>query len=253
MLNMRSVRPEDATTAARIRDAAIARFGAHGYAGTSLREVASDVGVSAALVIHHFGSKEGLRRACDDWLVHELMGEKDRLGDATVAATIREWLDDPARFRTSIAYLAVMLADGSPAADRLFDLLLAETGAMLERGVADGSMHPSSDPDLRAVLITAYGLAPLLLRGQFARVLGAPLDSPAVVRRMTLPTLEFYTQGLYADTRLLDAARDALDAAADGHAPESRRVDPAPRVRSDKGPGNPVQDPDPPVGDSARA
>ncbi|WP_353816678.1 TetR family transcriptional regulator [Agromyces sp. SYSU T00266] len=250
---MRSVRPEDATTAARIRDAAIARFGAHGYAGTSLREVAADAGVSAALVIHHYGSKEGLRRACDDWLVHELMGEKDRLGGASVAATIREWLDDPARFRTSIAYFAAMLADESPGADRLFDLLLAETSAMLERGVGDGSIHGSSDPELRAVLITAYGLAPLLLRGQLARVLGAPLDSPAVVRRMTLPTLEFYTQGLYADTHLLDAAREAIDSASGAHAPESRREDPAPRVRSDKGPGNPVQDPDPPVGDSARA
>ncbi|MFB9957254.1 TetR family transcriptional regulator [Agromyces bracchium] len=250
---MRSVRPEDATTAARIRDAAIARFGAHGYAGTSLREVAADAGVSAALVIHHFGSKEGLRRACDDWLVHELMGEKDRLGDTSVAATIREWLDDPARFRTSIAYFAAMLSDESPGADRLFDLLLAETSAMLERGVADGSMNDSSDPDLRAVLITAYGLAPLLLRGQLARVLGAPLDSPAVVRRMTLPTLEFYTQGLYADTQLLDAARAAIESASGAHAPGARREDPVPRVRSDKGPGNPVQDPDPPVGDTARA
>ncbi|WP_400993399.1 TetR family transcriptional regulator [Agromyces sp. GXQ0307] len=250
---MRSVRPEDATTAARIRDAAIARFGAHGYAGTSLREVAADVGVSAALVIHHFGSKEGLRRACDDWIVHELIGEKDRLGESSVAATIREWLDDPARFRTSIAYFATMLSDGSPGADRLFDLLLAETSSMLERGVADGSMNGSSDPELRAVLITAYGLAPLLLRGQLARVLGAPLDSPAVVRRMTLPTLEFYTEGLYADTRLLDAARAAIDSSDGVRAPGSGREDPASRVRSDKGPGNPIQDPDPPVGGSARA
>ncbi|WP_438856334.1 TetR family transcriptional regulator [Agromyces sp. M3QZ16-3] len=250
---MRSVRPQDATTAARIRDAAIARFGAHGYAGTSLREVAADAGVSAPLVIHHFGSKDGLRRACDDWLVHELMGEKDRLGETSVAATIREWLDDPARFSASIAYFAAMLSDDSPGADRLFDLLLAETTAMLERGVADGSMNGSSDPELRAVLITAYGLAPLLLRGQLARVLGAPLDSPAVVRRMTLPTLEFYTQGLYADTRLLDAAHAAVGAASGDQSPEPRREDPAPRVRSDKGPGNPVQDPDPPVGDSASA
>ncbi|GAA2039125.1 transcriptional regulator RaaS [Agromyces tropicus] len=249
---MRSTRPEDATTAARIRDAAVARFGAHGYADTTLREIAADAGVSAALVVHHFGSKEALRQACDDWLVRELMGEKDRLDQPAVAATIREWLDDPGRFRTSIDYLAVMLADDTPGGARLFDLLLDETRAMLERGVADGSMRDSSDPELRAVLITSYGLAPLLLRSQFARVLGTPIDSAAAVRRMTLPTLEFYTHGLYADARLLDAAREALDAASETHAPEPRRADPAPRVRSDKGPGNPVQDPDPPVGDPAR-
>lgn len=257
MLNMRSVGFEDATTRARIRDAAIARFGAQGYGRTSLREVAADVGVSPGLVIHHFGSKEGLRTACDDWLVAQLMGEKQRLGAPAVASTIREWLDDPGRFRAYLDYVANMLADGTAGGARLFDLLLAETRGMLEAGVDDGTMRPSSDPELRAVLITLYGLAPLLLRDQLSRVLGAPLDSPATLRRMTVPTLELYTHGLYADPRMLDAARAAIADLADGAddaseaAPGSAPVT-ASRVRSDKGPGNPNQDPDPPADEAAR-
>ncbi|WP_353828919.1 TetR family transcriptional regulator [Agromyces sp. SYSU T0242] len=249
---MRSVRAEDATTVARIRDAAVARFGARGYADTSLRDIAADAGVSAGLVIHHFGSKEGLRRACDEWLVRQLMDEKDRTNTGAVSAAIREWLEDPVRFRGVLDYLASMIADGTPGGERLFDLLLAETRAMLDRGVADGAMRDSGDPELRAVMMTVYGLAPLLLRTQLARVLGAPIDSPATVRRMTMPTLELYTHGLYTDTRLLDAARDALAAASAGHAAESPDADPVPHVRSDKGPGNPVQDPDPPVEGTAR-
>lgn len=257
MLNMRSVLLEDATTRARIRDAAIARFGAHGFGRTTVREIAAVAGVSPALVIHHFGSKAELRNACDDWLVAQLMGEKERLGAPAVASTIREWLDDPGRFRAYIDYVSSMLADGTEGGARLFDLLLAETRAMLDAGVDDGSMQPSTDPELRAVLITLYGLAPLLLRDQLARTLGAPLDSPAVLRRMTVPTLELYTHGLYADQRLLEAARAALadDGATTETAPaptSASASDPVPRVRSDKGPGNPNQDPDPPIDEAGR-
>ena len=56
---------EDLTTRAKIRDAAIAYFGSHGFQRTTVRAVAQRAGVSAGLVIHHFGSKDGLREACD--------------------------------------------------------------------------------------------------------------------------------------------------------------------------------------------
>lgn len=249
---MRSVAVEDATTVARIRDAAVARFGRQGFARTSLREIAADAGVSAGLVIHHFGSKEDLRRACDEWMVAQFMGEKSRLGDGSVASTIREWLDDPGRFRAYVDYVAAMLTDGTEGGARLFDLMLAETRAMLDEGVAAGAMHDSSDPEVRAVVVTIDGLAPLLVRDHISRALGAPLDDPATIRRMTVPTLELYTHGLYADSRILDAARAAIaDAGARRAAAHPEASAPAERVRSDKGPGNPNQDPDPPAGDAA--
>ena len=63
---MRSA-PEDRTAIARIRDAAIDQFGQKGFA-VGLRTIADAAGVSAALVIHHFGSKDGLRKVCDDYI-----------------------------------------------------------------------------------------------------------------------------------------------------------------------------------------
>lgn len=234
---MRSVPLEDATAAARIRDAAIALFGAQGFDRTSVREIAAEAGVSAGLVIHHFGSKDGLRQACDDWLVTRLVGERARTSAPELAATMREWLDDPERFRAHIDYFATMLADGTEGGNRLFDRLVHDTAVMLEAGVEDGSMHESSDPEMRALLITIYGLAPLLLRDQLARSMGAPLASAAAIRRMTRPALELYTHGLYTDTRVLDAAEAALEGI------PSTQTTP----RSDKGPGNPNQDPDPPA------
>ncbi|GAA4376666.1 TetR family transcriptional regulator [Agromyces bauzanensis] len=231
---MRSVPLEDATAAARIREVAIVRFGRQGFERTSVRQIAADAGVSPALVIHHFGSKEGLRAACDESLVRQLMAEKARTEAPAIGATIREWLDRPERFGAYIDYFATMLADGSDGGNRLFDRMLGETVAMIERGVADGTMHPSADLEMRAVLITLNGLAPLLLRDQLARVLGVPVTSSAA-RRMTLPILELYTHGLYTDSRILDAARAALQG-------EPSTGTPAP---SDKGPGNPNRNPDP--------
>ena len=50
----------DLTARARIRDAAIECFARQGFA-VSVRAIAAHAGVSPGLVIHHFGSKAGLR------------------------------------------------------------------------------------------------------------------------------------------------------------------------------------------------
>ena len=55
----------DVTTRARIRDAAITLFGQRGFARATVRGIAAAAEVSPGLVIHHFGTKDGLRRACD--------------------------------------------------------------------------------------------------------------------------------------------------------------------------------------------
>jgi AcrR family transcriptional regulator len=64
LLNVRSASgaESDLTARARIRDAAIRRFGSDGF-GASVRAIAADAAVSPGLVMHHFGSKEGLVEA----------------------------------------------------------------------------------------------------------------------------------------------------------------------------------------------
>ena len=69
------MRSADLTAAARIRDAAIEQFGRHGF-GVSIRAIAEAAGVSAGLVIHHFGSKDGLRQACDAYVAEVIRTEK---------------------------------------------------------------------------------------------------------------------------------------------------------------------------------
>lgn len=52
--------PSRSSTKESIRTAAAQLFPAHGYAGTSVRDIAAVAGVDPALVIRHFGSKEHL-------------------------------------------------------------------------------------------------------------------------------------------------------------------------------------------------
>ena len=67
---MTATRPRNATqTRADILSAARRRFGAEGYERTTLRAVAADVGVDAALVIRYFGSKQDLFAAAADFSI----------------------------------------------------------------------------------------------------------------------------------------------------------------------------------------
>ena len=232
-MNVRSA-AEDLTTPARIREAAIALFGRQGFERTTVRAVATEVGVSPALVIHHFGTKARLRESCDAAVVEEFLGQADEIAGADLTAAMAHWLADLDRFRPSIDYLARSLQDDTPIADRLFDALLRGTADMLADQAEAGVMHPSSDPEVRAAIVTLYGVAPLIMARQLGRALGGDALGPRVLRRLTLPVLELYTRGLYTDESVLEATKEAL----------ARTTGPA----SDKGDQKPNADPDPPAG-----
>ncbi|SPL95857.1 Transcriptional regulator, TetR family [[Actinomadura] parvosata subsp. kistnae] len=66
---MRPISEEDLTTRARIRDAAMTLFAEQGVKATTIRGIAEAAKVSPGLVQHHFGTKEALRLACDEYVL----------------------------------------------------------------------------------------------------------------------------------------------------------------------------------------
>lgn len=198
------------TARARIRDAAIRLFGSGGFAATSVRAIAEEAGVSPALVIHHFGSKEALRQACDEHILEEVIGQGEERLNADLLATMQGWLAEPQQFQPAFDYVARTLAEDSDLGARLFRGLVAKTQALLADGVARGVMRSSSDPEMQALLIALHGLAPLVLQRQVGHLLGEAGLSAAVLQRMTIPTLELYTHGLYTSDAYLEAASAAL-------------------------------------------
>ncbi|SDK84602.1 transcriptional regulator, TetR family [Lentzea albidocapillata subsp. violacea] len=190
----------DLTARARIRDAALARFGTDGIAGTSVRAVAADAGVSPALVMHHFGSKDELRQACDDYVL-------DSIRNGGEAAT--EALGEILRAATPVRrYLARALLDDTPAAGALFAEIVERTEAWLAAGEDEGWVRASADAKARAVTYVSWLLAPLVLGNQVGRLLGGDPAETATAVRGARAGLEMLTHGLFADDRWLTAFTD---------------------------------------------
>lgn len=196
------------TAKAKIRNAAIERFVRDGLQEAKLRDIAAAAGVSVGLIFHHFGSKDGLRTACDEHVLRVLTararaaGRQDLLGD---------YLSDPDEYRLLVQYLAMAIQEDAPAAGALVDAMVGESEAIFRAGAADGTMRPSSDPRALAVLSVLTSLAVLTMPPALARALGHERFGPDVLHRMAVPTLELYTHGLYTDGSLLAAARSSLD------------------------------------------
>ena len=209
---MRSVADADLTAVARIRNAALDRFPRDGFKGTTVRAIADGAGVSPGLIVHHFGTKEGLRSACDEYVIEQIRTIKE---DAITSGK----LDDPATMAGgfSIApqlmrYLGWSLASGSPAAATLFDELVEESIRLSKLAEEHGAMEPSSDLRARCAVQLAMQLGALVMHEHLSRALGEDLLSPEGVMRVSRATLELFSGAMFAPGQAM-AMRNALDVA----------------------------------------
>jgi AcrR family transcriptional regulator len=205
------MRSADLTAAARIRDAAIEQFGEHGF-GVGLRAIADAAGVSAALVIHHFGSKDGLRKACDDYIAEEIRSGKSEAMRSTDPATWFAQMAEIESYAPLMAYLVRSMQTGGELAKALWQKMIDDAEAYLDDGVRTGLLKPSRDPRARAKYLSISGGGGFLL---YLQMHENPTDLRAVLRdyarEMTLPALEMYTEGLMADRTMYDAFLAADD------------------------------------------
>ncbi len=202
MLNMRSAH-SDVTARARIRDAAVTLFGRDGFAGTSMRAIASGAGVSPALVVHHFGSKEGLRDACDEHLLRLVREGKQAAMTSPGPPSLEAYLATVGDAEPLLRYLARLLHEGGPAAVRIYTGMVDDAVDYLADAERAGTIGSTPDPRARATLLVGWGLSNLLLGPLAAHALAAPDEVTAAVR-IAGPALEIYTHGLFTDTRFLD-------------------------------------------------
>ncbi len=189
------MRSDDRTTAARIRDAAIECFAEAGVAATSIRTIAAKADVSPALVIHHYGSKEELRIACDEHvagIIRQIKGEAMASGASfdPLAALARQSDGPPAN-----KYLARTLVDGSKHVAELVDELVEDAMTYTELGVQSGMMKPTDYPHERAAILTIWALGGLVLHEHLARLIGVDITQdfsgdPKAMSRYIAPALE---------------------------------------------------------------
>ena len=187
----------DRTTRARIRDAALARFANDGIAATNLKVIAADVGVSAPLIIHHFGSKDGLRTACDEYVAAAVRENKRAAIAAGLKADPLDAMRRSAQGPPLLKYLSRTLADGSPHVAALVDELVADAEEYMAEGVANGLMTPTEFPRARAVVLVMWNLGALVLHEHVDRLLDVDLTSSDPDRLMAwlVPAFEILAKG----------------------------------------------------------
>jgi AcrR family transcriptional regulator len=199
------MRSADMTAAARIRDAAIEQFGEHGF-DVGLRSIAEGAGVSAALVIHHFGSKDALRKACDDHITEVIRSVKSESMRSADPATWFAQMAEIESYAPMMRYLVRSMQSGSELAKMFWQRMLDNAEQYLEEGVRAGTLKPSRDPKARAKFLGLAGGGAFLL---YIQLHDNPADMAAVLHdygeEMVLPALEIYTHGLMSDATMYDA------------------------------------------------
>jgi AcrR family transcriptional regulator len=190
----------DLTARARIREAALEHFAEEGFERATVRAIAQTAGVSPGLLRHHYGSKEALRAACDEYVFSMLNRVNARLLEDPAAAATTQQMSQ--RFGR---YVARSLADGSRTAGPIFDEMATITGRWLALADEARTDEPVIDRKVRAALLTAMALGIPLLREHVSRALGADMFTPEGDRLVALGLLDIYSHKVIDD----DTARSA--------------------------------------------
>ncbi|MDP2183129.1 MAG: TetR family transcriptional regulator [Actinomycetota bacterium] len=210
---MSSTKTDDRTTKARIRDAAITCVAEHGVAAMTARNVAKTAGVSPGLVIHHFGSMEDLRAACDESVAARIRRIKEDAAAAGVAMDPMEALKQQSEGPSLTRYLAQVLTDSSPRVDALVDELVADAVDYSEQMVESGLMKPTAYPQGRAAILVMWSLGNLVLGRHLERLLGVDVtetpEDPTTASAYLAPTLELMHDGVMTDASF-ELMRDAF-------------------------------------------
>jgi AcrR family transcriptional regulator len=212
ILNVRSVKERsgepdpDRTARAGIRDAALRLFADRGPDVVTVREIAAAAGVSPALVLHHYASKDGLRAAVDEHAAAAFDAMLAELGEGEVGealaggstASLAEAFaagfpeDSPLP-----AYLRRLLLSGDPAGEVLVARWHRMTVDLLEGLETAGVARPSADRDVRAAFLLVGDLAVVLLAPQLRAVLGVDALSPAGIARWAAEAADVYAHGAF--------------------------------------------------------
>jgi AcrR family transcriptional regulator len=185
-------RPGESGTRAAILEAARAAFAETGYDRATIRGIAAEAGVDPALVIHYFGSKEGLFEAAlelpvrpADVFARGAAAGPDQLGATVVRTFLEAWEPPESRVRLQAMLRSAMTNE--TAMGMIRDLLVREVFGPITQTLG------VPDAQLRATLVGSQfiGLAIMRFVGRVEPLASASIDElvaavgPTVQRYLT--------------------------------------------------------------------
>lgn len=180
-------------------------FAEQGFDATSTRQVATEAGVSHALLRYHFSSKAGLRDAVDE----DVLGAFGRAfadvrGKSTSTDSLPAAGEAAARVfgadRERRRYVRRVLVDGTERGAVLFERLLSGADRELDRLL--DPQAPLADQDHRwaAYQVLFLVLGPLLLELPMHAVLGADPFAPDTLAERSAANQRLLRRGLLPDS-----------------------------------------------------
>jgi AcrR family transcriptional regulator len=198
------VQPDDLTARARIREAALELFARDGVRATSMRSVAARAGVSPSLVVHHFGTKAGLRDAVDDAV-------RDGFAGALTGIDLSGSVDEVSeRINTSIAgimggdnpnvrdYIGRSLFEADGASHRLFDELVDIIDAGFAQLEQAHLVRSDTDRTWRTYAVLFVVLGPVFLSRQIEARMGVDAFAPEIVAARSACNVDLVRRGFFA-------------------------------------------------------
>jgi AcrR family transcriptional regulator len=169
-----------------------------------MRSVAAKAHVSPSLVVHHFGTKTGLRDAVDEAV---LTAFRSALGSTDLTGSPEEV---SGRLNDAIAsiiggdhavreYLGRSLFEGGESSQRLFDALAELVMVGLDLLESNGVVRRGTDPVWRAYAVLFIVLGPVMLSRQLEARLGVDAFDPAVVKARSSCNIDLLRHGLFTD------------------------------------------------------
>src|SRR5690606_535311 len=144
----------------RILTAAIDLVGRRGLKATSVRSIAEQASVSPALVMHHYGSKEGLRAACDARVLETIVTMKHKVMQTGFAMRPERLEDDFEGSRPTLRYLARRLSEGGPQIDLFIDGLVDDSIAYTSDAAQLGQFRHRHDTHTTVICATTWPQGP---------------------------------------------------------------------------------------------
>jgi AcrR family transcriptional regulator len=176
-----------------ILEAARRLFAEHGYVGTSMRMIASEAGVDAALIVHFFGTKAQLLGEAVQWpfdpeeQMEQVMARgRRRVGQELARLVVRTW--DSEGDRNAIMTLLRAATIEPAAAELLRDFVQYQLFPPLMRRL--NVAHAELRANLTSSQLVGLGISRYVLRVEPL----ASLSEDDVVRWLA-PTLQRYLTG----------------------------------------------------------
>jgi AcrR family transcriptional regulator len=187
-------------------------FGEKGFNGATMKSIASAAGVSVGLVQHHFGTKDGLRAACEERVFDMVRFKTDAVEAGTIA--------DPRVLASLMAmgplvqrYVGRALVEDSPGIRHMVDDVMSLTERFLTTHWPERFQPGSERTRDSAAVMTAINTSTMVMQSHLARRMEVEPFSEQALTRIGVATFEVWEAiAEFTESDVWRELRAAIDA-----------------------------------------